>query len=135
VDTPVQIIGSNFVEGCVVKLGSAELTVLSVTDSLIEALVPKGLEPSVYTLIVQNPGQDGKVGALPNAFTVLAGAGGTGDGVAVVADEGKGAAGGGCALGPAGTGALWLLLVLILGLAAAGRGALAKCGGPRSRRA
>ena len=73
-DFPITIIGSDFVATPTVYLGDTELGAVTwVSATLIEATVPWGIDPGVYTLTVQNPG--GEIGSLANAFTVTLGIG------------------------------------------------------------
>ncbi len=82
-DVPIIVTGTGFtaeISGSLVisqpqaYLGSNALeNVTWVTSSTLEATLPWGLEPGVYTLTVQNP--DGEMATLPKAFTVTQGIG------------------------------------------------------------
>ena len=82
-DIPIIITGSGFTAGLsgtlvitqpMAYLGNTALNdVTWVSSTTLEASVPWGLEPGVYTLTVQNQG--GASASLPNAFTVTLGIG------------------------------------------------------------
>jgi len=73
-DIPIVITGSDFVSTPMVFLGDTSLDdVIWVSTTTLEATVPWGLVPGVYTMTVVNPG--GGPGELPNAFTVTQGIG------------------------------------------------------------
>ncbi|MBM4354202.1 MAG: hypothetical protein FJ109_10475 [Deltaproteobacteria bacterium] len=68
-DTSVSIVGTGFKAGATVKLGGTDLNAVQViSEGLISAKVPEGMEPDTYMLIVAN--SDGKTASLLNAFTV-----------------------------------------------------------------
>ncbi len=68
-DTAIVITGTNFEAGAGVQLGGTPLPEVNwVSDTRLEATVPWGLDPGVYTVTVVNPG--GESGSLSNAFTV-----------------------------------------------------------------
>ncbi|GMV40580.1 MAG: hypothetical protein AMXMBFR64_22960 [Myxococcales bacterium] len=67
VETAVAITGTGFVPGMSAKLGGTSLGSVKVTgDSLIDASVPKGMEPGTYMLVVVTP--DDRSATLLNAF-------------------------------------------------------------------
>lgn len=73
-DVSVTITGTGFATGATALLGETLLrNVRWVNATTLTALVPWGLEPGVYTLMVVNP--DGISGTLLNAFTVTQGIG------------------------------------------------------------
>lgn len=73
-DISIVITGGNFVSRPSVFLGETELNgVTFVNATVLEVLVPWGMETGVYTLTVENP--DGSTGSLEDAFTVTAGLG------------------------------------------------------------
>ena len=68
-DTAVSIVGAGFKPGATVKLGGTDLNALQViSEGLISAKVPEGMEPGLYLLIIAN--SDGKTASLLNAFDV-----------------------------------------------------------------
>lgn len=70
-DTSVIITGSGFVETPLVYLGSTLLEEVTwVSEGELQAVVPWGMEPGVYTLTVENP--SGEKESLADAFTVEA---------------------------------------------------------------
>lgn len=72
--TPIVITGTGFDTTLSVYLGDTALEdVIRVSASRLEATVPWGMEPGIYTLIVENP--DAQSGSLPDAFTVTQGIG------------------------------------------------------------
>jgi hypothetical protein len=76
--TPVSITGRGFAAGARVKLGASDLADVTLTgQALLEATVPAGLAPGLYTLIVVNP--DGGLAQRVDAFEVRAPVGGTTD--------------------------------------------------------
>lgn len=100
-ETAVSITGAGFVDGASVKLGAVNLNqVVVLSAGLIEGVVPSGLQPGVYMLVVLNP--DGSTVSLPEAFEVREPAGG-------------GASSGGCAASTRATSALALLAALMVG--------------------
>jgi photosystem II stability/assembly factor-like uncharacterized protein len=73
-DTPVAIVGAGFEAGAAVWLDGTSLAdVAWVSGTRLEATVPWGMEPVVYTVTVVNPG--GESGLLADAFTVTQGIG------------------------------------------------------------
>jgi photosystem II stability/assembly factor-like uncharacterized protein len=73
-DTAIIITGSDFVSMPAVYLGGTPLgDVRWVSTTTLEATVPWGMDPGVYTVTVSNPG--GESGSLPNGFTVAQGIG------------------------------------------------------------
>lgn len=73
-DTPIVITGTDFVSTPTVYLGDTSLDDVNwVSTTTLEATVPWGMEPGVYTLTVENPG--GESGSLSDAFTVTEGIG------------------------------------------------------------
>ena len=73
-DTPVIISGTSFAATPTVYLGDASLEdVIWASPTRLQATVPWGMEPGVYTLTVENP--DGELGILTDAFTVTPGIG------------------------------------------------------------
>ena len=71
-DTAIVITGSGFENGATAQLGSVALTNLEwVSATQLNAVVPWGLEPGVYTLRVANPG--GAAADIAAAFTVTTG--------------------------------------------------------------
>ena len=73
-DTAIVITGTDFVSASMVHMGDTLLGDVTWTSgSVLEATVPWGMEPGVYTLTVENPG--GETGSLTNAFTVTQGIG------------------------------------------------------------
>jgi photosystem II stability/assembly factor-like uncharacterized protein len=73
-DIPVVITGTSFEGGAEVWLdGTALQDVAWVSDERLEATVPWGLDPGVYTVTVTNP--SGGSGSLTGAFTVTEGIG------------------------------------------------------------
>ena len=70
-ETEVSITGTGFVDGMTAKVGGTKLgSVQVIGDALIEATVPKGLEPDTYLLVVITP--DERSATLLNAFEVKA---------------------------------------------------------------
>jgi photosystem II stability/assembly factor-like uncharacterized protein len=68
-DTPIVITGTDFVSTPMVYVGETALDDVSwMSATRLEGVVPWGLEPGVYTLTVENPG-DGSA-SLTDAFTV-----------------------------------------------------------------
>ena len=68
-ETAVSITGTGFVDGMTAKLGGTALdSVQVVGDSILEATVPAGLEPTTYLLVVLTPDQHSAT--LLNAFEV-----------------------------------------------------------------
>ena len=68
-DTPIVLTGTNFVSTPMVYLGDTSLDGVNwVSTTTLEATVPWGMDPGVYTLTVTNP--DSESGSLPGAFTV-----------------------------------------------------------------
>ncbi len=99
VEKPVSISGTGFLAGASVKLGATNLSqVVVVSAGLIEAVVPAGLEPGPYMLVVIN--SDGTTGSLPEAFEVR--------------DVPSGDASGGCAMAPQASLGVVLLAALML---------------------
>jgi photosystem II stability/assembly factor-like uncharacterized protein len=73
-DTAIVITGTNFEAGANVQLDDTSLAgVTWIGGTRLEATVPWGLDPGVYTATVVNPG--GAPSSLPNAFTVTQGIG------------------------------------------------------------
>jgi len=66
--TKITIIGSDFMQGAKVLIGSKSAAVDNVTETKIEASVLPGLTPGVYPVIVENP--NGQTGFKDNAFTI-----------------------------------------------------------------
>jgi len=69
----VVITGTNFISPVTVYLGTTPptpLTVINVSPTWIEAVVPAGLAPGLYDLTVVNPGSGDLSDVLPNAITV-----------------------------------------------------------------
>lgn len=68
-DAPIVITGTDFVSTPVVHLGDTSLNDVSwVSTTRLEAAVPWGMDPGVYTVTVINP--DKQSGSLVDAFTV-----------------------------------------------------------------
>jgi hypothetical protein len=92
-ETEVSITGDGFKTDALVKLGGTDLLAIEVvSDELITATVPSGMEPGTYMLVVAN--QDGSTGSLPDAFEVRE----------------KRDSGCGCGLGSRGSASLLLIL-------------------------
>jgi photosystem II stability/assembly factor-like uncharacterized protein len=73
-DTPIVITGTDFADGATVTLGDESLSDVSrVSSTTLQAMVPWGMDPGVYTLTVTNP--DSESDSLANAFTVTLGIG------------------------------------------------------------
>jgi photosystem II stability/assembly factor-like uncharacterized protein len=73
-DTPIVIVGAGFEAGAAVWLDGASLAdVAWPSAARLEATVPWGMGPGVYTVTVVNPG--GESGLLTDAFTVTQGIG------------------------------------------------------------
>ena len=73
-DASITITGSEFAATPAVYLGSTALgDVAWVSSSTLEATVPWGMTPGVYTITVENPG--GESASLTNAFTITQGIG------------------------------------------------------------
>jgi photosystem II stability/assembly factor-like uncharacterized protein len=73
-DTPIVITGTEFVSTPLVYLGNTSLDDVSwVSPTTLQATVPWGMEPGIYTLTVENPG--GESGSLADAFTMTQGIG------------------------------------------------------------
>jgi photosystem II stability/assembly factor-like uncharacterized protein len=73
-DTSITITGTEFVSKPTVYLGNTTLDdVIWVSSATLEATVPWGMTPGVYTLTVENPG--GESASLTDAFTVTEGIG------------------------------------------------------------
>ncbi|GAG08552.1 unnamed protein product, partial [marine sediment metagenome] len=73
-DTPIVITGTGFVNGATVSLAGISLDDVEwVSSSVLNATVPWGMDPGVYTLTVTNPGDES--GSLSSAFTVDEGLG------------------------------------------------------------
>ncbi|MEC9072814.1 MAG: IPT/TIG domain-containing protein, partial [Myxococcota bacterium] len=67
--TTVSITGDGFVEGLTVRVGPEKMGILEVIgDSLVDALVPEGLEPGSYDVIVALP--DETTATLPEGFEI-----------------------------------------------------------------
>ena len=102
--TEVSITGQGLGEVTQALLGGTTLSSMKVVgDGLITAIVPKGLEPGLYQLIVATV--DGDSAFLNDAFEVQERVAATDDG------------GGGCATGPAGATSALLILMALLSLA------------------
>jgi photosystem II stability/assembly factor-like uncharacterized protein len=68
-DTPITITGTQFEAGARLQLDGTTLDgVTWISPTRLDAVVPWGLEPGVYTMTVTNPG--GASASLANAFTV-----------------------------------------------------------------
>jgi len=73
-DVQITISGNGFAEGAEARLGETSLiNVVVINETSIEATVPWGMDPGVYTLIVTNPNSE--TGELPEAYTVTQGIG------------------------------------------------------------
>jgi hypothetical protein len=75
VDVPVIIQGTNFQLGATASVGSTALSLTMATTNRLDAIVPKGIVPGTYDVIVRNP--DGTEGRLVGGYQVLQGDGGT----------------------------------------------------------
>lgn len=67
-DVYIKIKGSNFDKDCLIKIGVTQLAIKAVDDSMIEAVVPKGISSGVYALTVENP--DNLIAELKDGYTV-----------------------------------------------------------------
>ena len=73
-NTALAITGTGFIDGAIAKVGDTALQdVMWISASRLEARLPWGVEPGVYTLTVTNPG--GASANLPEALTVEQGIG------------------------------------------------------------
>lgn len=69
VDTSVTIIGTEFVDGCTVTIGSTDLTNVNiVNDTTITATIPARISAGTYDIIVTKP--DTSIATLSNGFIV-----------------------------------------------------------------
>lgn len=115
-DVEINIVGKNFEDGAVVKVGSAKLLVVSVKATSIVARVLKPMNPGIYTVLVENP--SGQVGFKENGYTVdeptPLDAGPQDSGPVTVPVQGQ-PADSGCTAGGTGHGAALVLVLLALG--------------------
>lgn len=75
-DSPVTILGANFAPTPTVTLGAVSLQdVTWVSSTQLTALIPWGMDASVYDLMVTNPDPGGASASLAEAFTVTQGIG------------------------------------------------------------
>ncbi|NOZ02534.1 MAG: hypothetical protein GXP54_11670, partial [Deltaproteobacteria bacterium] len=69
VETPVSIVGNGFKPGLTAKVGAVSLSSIQVAgDTVVEAVVPKGMEPGSYMVLIVN--SDQTTGFLADAFQV-----------------------------------------------------------------
>jgi subtilisin family serine protease len=66
--TDVTVSGTDFADGCTLKVGTTPCTVNTVTPTSIDAVVPSGITPGTYDVTVTNP--DSLSGTLTQGFTV-----------------------------------------------------------------
>ena len=67
--TAVSVTGEGFVEGLTIRVGPEKMGILEVVgDSLVDAMIPEGLEPGTYDVIVALP--DESTASLTDAFEV-----------------------------------------------------------------
>lgn len=70
--TQIEVVGENFEQGAIVKVGANKCAVDSVTPNKIVANVLSGIAPGSYPLVVENP--SGQIGFKDPGFTVTAAA-------------------------------------------------------------
>ncbi len=129
-ETPITITGKGFQAGLTAKIGATTLGSVRVTGStLVEATVPKGMEPGEYMVLVINP--DDSSAFVDKGFEIRAGS--CGDGACAAGETcascpvdcglcdagGGGSASDGCA--GANPGFVWLWLLIPFGASLAAR--------------